>query len=89
MKLICRVDNYLYSECIMADYFDELNCRPLEEGETPDHLLQLARLLRDYGMFDLLGTDQKLAPPTSKEIINNLPSEYADGLIYIFFLIRL
>ena len=29
----------------MASYFDEHDCRPLANGEAPDHLLHLARLI--------------------------------------------
>lgn len=54
----------------MADYFDEMGWQPLREGETPNHDLHLARLLRDFGIF--IGEDQKLAPPASKDAIKNL-----------------
>ncbi|XP_075236906.1 E3 ubiquitin-protein ligase RNF181 isoform X2 [Lycorma delicatula] len=56
----------------MADYFDEMGWQPLGEGEAPDHLLHLARLLRDFGMFDVLGEDKKLPPPASKDAVKNL-----------------
>jgi len=29
----------------MASYFDEHNCKPLEDGEHPNHLLHLARFV--------------------------------------------
>lgn len=38
----------------MASYFEEHDCRPLEEGETPNHTLHLARLLLDGGIVDIL-----------------------------------
>lgn len=56
----------------MADYFDEMGWRPLDEGETPNHLLHFARLLRDFGMFEELGEDKRLPPPASKKVVENL-----------------
>ncbi|XP_066581916.1 E3 ubiquitin-protein ligase RNF181 [Prorops nasuta] len=57
----------------MSDYFDEMGWTPLGEGETPNHFLQMARLLRDCGMWDLLGENQRLPPPASKTAVDNLP----------------
>ena len=59
----------------MADYFEEMGWRPLENGENPNHFLHFARLLRDFGMFEELGEDKKLPPPASKEYIKNLKRE--------------
>lgn len=56
----------------MADYFDEMGWEPLGAGQTPDHLLHLARLLRDYGMWEELGHGHKLPPCASKASIANL-----------------
>ncbi|CAH0559276.1 unnamed protein product [Brassicogethes aeneus] len=57
----------------MTDYFQEMGWRPLGEGEQPDHLLHFARLLRDFNMFEELN-GQKLPPPASKEVVENLPN---------------
>ncbi|RZF37162.1 hypothetical protein LSTR_LSTR017126 [Laodelphax striatellus] len=56
----------------MADYFEEMGWQPLADGEAPDSLLHFARLLRDFGMFDVLGEDKKLPPPAAKEAVKNL-----------------
>ena len=45
---------------------------PLRDGEAPNHLIQMARLLRDFGMWDLLGQTTRLPPPASKSAIENL-----------------
>lgn len=57
----------------MADYFHEMSWEPLGEGQQPDHLLHLARLFRDYNMFQELGVANRLPPPASKESVENLP----------------
>lgn len=62
----------------MADYFDEMGWRPLGEGEQPNHFLHLARLLRDYNMYEELGETTRLPPPASKEAVENLPTAAAD-----------
>lgn len=56
----------------MSDYFTEMGWTPLSDGETPNHLIQMARFLRDSGMWDLLGQD-KLPPPASKTVVKDLP----------------
>lgn len=56
----------------MSDYFEEMGWTPLGEGEAPNHLIQMARLLRDFGMWDLLGQTTRLPPPASKLAIKNL-----------------
>lgn len=56
----------------MSDYFDEMGWTPLEDGEAPNHLIHMARLLRDFGMWDLLGQTTRLPPPASKSAIENL-----------------
>ncbi|XP_029173735.1 E3 ubiquitin-protein ligase RNF181-like [Nylanderia fulva] len=57
----------------MSDYFEEMGWTPLGDGETPNHLIQMARFLRDYGMWELLGEDAKLPPPASKNAVETLP----------------
>ncbi|XP_046741424.1 E3 ubiquitin-protein ligase RNF181-like [Diprion similis] len=56
----------------MSDYFEEMGWTPLRDGEAPNHFLHMARLLRDFGMWEELGQGQRLAPPASKEAISNL-----------------
>jgi len=56
----------------MADYFDEMGWEPLGAGQTPDHFLHLARLLRDFGMWEELGHGHRLPPCASKASIANL-----------------
>lgn len=56
----------------MSDYFEEMGWTPLRDGEAPNHFLHMARLLRDFGMWDELGQGQRLAPPASKEAVSNL-----------------
>jgi hypothetical protein len=56
----------------MADYFDEMGWEPLGAGQKPDHLLHLARLLRDFGMWKELGHGHKLPPCASKASVANL-----------------
>ncbi|XP_069699848.1 E3 ubiquitin-protein ligase RNF181-like [Periplaneta americana] len=56
----------------MADYFEEMGWEPLAQGQTPNQLLHLARLLRDFGMWEELGVGQKLPPCASKECVENL-----------------
>jgi len=50
----------------MASYYDEHNCKPLVDGERPDHLLHLARYAaitytikcRTYSLNELLIADR-------------------------------
>lgn len=56
----------------MGDYFEEMGWQPLGVGETPNQYLHFARLLRDFGMWEELGQGQKLPPPASKQVIENL-----------------
>lgn len=65
-KQICR------NLAVMSDYFEEMGWTPLSAGEVPNHLIQMARFLRDFGMWDLLGENEKLPPPASKSAVNNL-----------------
>lgn len=62
----------------MTDYFDELNCQPIEEENTGAHQLMLmVRYLQQSGFDELLNmgmNEDRLPPPTSKEIVKNLPS---------------
>lgn len=61
-----------YSNSDMSDYFAEMGWTPLGDGETPNHLIQMARFLRDFGMWDLVGQDTELPPPASKDAVANL-----------------
>ena len=36
----------------MASYFDEHDCQPLASGQTPDHMMHMARLLVDTGHWN-------------------------------------
>lgn len=36
----------------MAGYFEEMGWRELQDGESPDHLLHMARFLIDFGMYE-------------------------------------
>jgi hypothetical protein len=56
----------------MADYFEEMGWEPLGPGQTPNQLLHMARLFRDFGMWEELGHGQKLPPSASKASILNL-----------------
>lgn len=60
----------------MASYFDEHDCEPLAEGQTPNHFLHLARMLQEGGYMEefeeLFGQIQS-SPPASKECVANLP----------------
>jgi hypothetical protein len=56
----------------MADYFEEMGWEPLGPGQTPNQLLHLARLLRDFGMWEELGHGHRLPPSASQASISNL-----------------
>jgi len=65
----------------MASYFDEHNCTPLGEGESPNHMLHMARLLIDTGLgvdmdmdFSSMFGTEKPPPPASKEFVASLPT---------------
>ncbi|KAL3876337.1 hypothetical protein ACJMK2_034198 [Sinanodonta woodiana] len=64
----------------MASYFDEHDCQPLGDGQQPDHMLHLARLMLDTGIgvewnmeFERL-TGEKRKVPASKKVIEELPT---------------
>lgn len=59
----------------MSDYFQEMGWEPLAEGATPNQFLHMARLLRDFNMFEELGQENRLAPPASKSVVENLPEK--------------
>nr|AEE62818.1 unknown [Dendroctonus ponderosae] len=61
----------------MTDYFSEMGWRELRDGEQPNHSLHMARLFRDYGMFELLRSQNgdMLPPPASKAAVDALESE--------------
>ena len=56
----------------MSDYFTEMGWTPLNDGEAPNHLIHMARFLRDFGMWDLAGQTERLPPPASKKALENL-----------------
>ncbi|XP_063243373.1 E3 ubiquitin-protein ligase RNF181-like [Bacillus rossius redtenbacheri] len=56
----------------MSDYFQEMGWQPLGEGQTPNQLLHFARLLRDFGMWEELGQNQRLPPAASRQVVENL-----------------
>jgi hypothetical protein len=68
----------------MTDYFEEMGWTPLGEGETPNHQLHLARLLRDSGMWDRIEFMRSLRhgdqppPPASKQAVLDLPDKTVD-----------
>ena len=62
----------------MSSYFDEHDCAPLADGESPDGLLHFARFLVTSGnwndeAFSALFAD-KPPPPTSKSFMESLPT---------------
>ena len=74
---LCKVCLYLYmfilfTALIMADYFEEMGWEPLGQGQAPNHLLHLARLFRDFGIWERFQEGQKLPPPASKSSVSNL-----------------
>ncbi|KAK2169853.1 hypothetical protein LSH36_6g02054 [Paralvinella palmiformis] len=63
----------------MASYFDEHDCQPLGDGQQPNHMLHLARLIIDGGHFSdeelaFAFNGERAAPPASKQIVQSLPS---------------
>lgn len=60
----------------MTDYFEELNCQPIDEERTGEHqLLLMARYLQQSGYDQLLNmgwSEDSAAPPASKEVVKNL-----------------
>lgn len=62
----------------MTDYFDELNCQPIDTENVDAHQFMLmARYLVQSGYDDLLNLRQnqdQLPPPASKELVASLPS---------------
>ncbi|KAG2469060.1 CND2 protein, partial [Polypterus senegalus] len=65
---------------VMACYFDEHDCEPTnpEEQYRQNALLELARSLLqgieiDVGLYNTSEWDQRLPPPASKGIVQNLP----------------
>ena len=38
-----------------ANYFDEHNCEPLANGQEPNHMMHIARLLFDTGVWHDVG----------------------------------
>ncbi|KAG7310046.1 hypothetical protein JYU34_004578 [Plutella xylostella] len=61
----------------MAGYFEEMGWTPLENGEQPNHLIQMARFLIDFGIYDddFSGEWPRLPPPASKDAVKKLPEK--------------
>ncbi|XP_062606410.1 E3 ubiquitin-protein ligase RNF181-like [Saccostrea cucullata] len=64
----------------MASYFDEHDCEPLKDGEQPNHLLHMARLLLDSGLaaewnveYEAAFGGERKVPPASKKFVEELP----------------
>lgn len=62
----------------MSDYFQEMGWRPLGPNETVNNYLHMARLLRDFNMFEELGQTTRLAPPASKDFVEDLVKHTID-----------
>jgi len=63
----------------MASYFEEHNCQELPSGHTPNHYLDIARLIVDGGWSETMGLsfeqlfpDKQVAPPASKAAVEAL-----------------
>ncbi|XP_067671078.1 E3 ubiquitin-protein ligase RNF181-like [Haliotis asinina] len=64
----------------MASYYDEHDCEPLGDGERPNHLLHLARLLLDTGYaadedFSRIFGGERKVPPAAKKVVEDLPTK--------------
>ena len=58
----------------MTDYFEELNCQPIEAENTGAHqLLLMVRYLQQSGYDEFMNMgEDKLPPAASKELVKNL-----------------
>ncbi|XP_043471351.1 E3 ubiquitin-protein ligase RNF181-like isoform X2 [Leptopilina heterotoma] len=56
----------------MSDYFTEMGRTPLNDGEAPNHLMHMARFLREFGFWEMDEQSQRVPPPASKEAVKNL-----------------
>ncbi|XP_005108139.1 E3 ubiquitin-protein ligase RNF181 [Aplysia californica] len=72
----------------MASYFDEHDCQPLEDGQTPNHALHLARLLLDSGLaaewdmeYNRFFGGEGRAPPASKKAVAELETKLVSPTI--------
>ncbi|KAL4711416.1 hypothetical protein ACJJTC_016170 [Scirpophaga incertulas] len=65
----------------MAEYFEELGWGEYVEGEHPNHLLHMARILVDYGVVSAMETGEWpwLPPPAAKETVKNIPEVVVDN----------
>uniref|UniRef100_A0A1Y1KAJ3 RING-type domain-containing protein n=1 Tax=Photinus pyralis TaxID=7054 RepID=A0A1Y1KAJ3_PHOPY len=61
----------------MVDYFEERGINALEDASARRAHLesQIMRLMADFNLFEELGMPNQLAPPASKEVVNNLAEE--------------
>ncbi|CAH0673958.1 unnamed protein product [Spodoptera exigua] len=59
----------------MAGYFEEMGWAELQDGQQPNHLLDMARFLIDFGFYneDIIGEWPRLPPPASKDAVSNIP----------------
>lgn len=80
----------------MASYFDEHDCQPLASGQSPDHLMHMARLLVDTGAWNetefAAMFEQRTPPPASKEFLESLDDILIRNeceFVYIFTLLFL
>lgn len=56
------------------DYFDELGFEPVTSAETQNHqMLLMIRFMRDNGFWPDELYQQELAPPASRDVVDNLP----------------
>ena len=57
----------------MTDYFDELNCEPIPEGDTQNHqTLLMIRFMQQNGFLTEEFEAEITAPPASKEVVSTL-----------------
>ena len=64
---------FLYRQTNMADYFDELGWTPVSPENTQDHQLMLmVRFLQQNGFFSDEFHSERLPPPASKKVIEDL-----------------
>lgn len=70
-RFICEAGSFK-NFADMSDYFSEMGWTPLSDGEAPNPLIQMARFLRDFGMWDLVEETRELPPPASKDAVANL-----------------
>ena len=73
---------------IMTSYFDDHDCTPLSDEDVADRMdfMRLLRLFLQHDSIDdtildqFLPHDQRLAPPASTVVVNNLPRRSLDSI---------